>query len=96
MNDGSVTHALPVGNKTVFRERASVRTVCDRTYCVAEVTEESKDAWIAFCDRHNIDRTVLCEVLGFELLAMGDRLPPSVQRAVDKAKDLKNQRRRRG
>lgn len=63
---------------------------------MAQVTRESLDGWIDFCDRQNLDRAVLCEVLGFELGAMGDRLPPALQRAVDRARDLKNERRRRG
>jgi hypothetical protein len=63
------------------------------TYCVAEVRVEARDAWRDFCDRHHIDRVALCEVMAIHLEA--DRLP-SLDQLVREARDLKNQRRRRG
>lgn len=65
-------------------------------YGVAQVTEESLQGWRDFCDRQNIDRTVFCEVIGLRLGEMGDRLPPMLERWVREARELKNQRRRRG
>lgn len=63
------------------------------TYCVAEVRVEARDMWRDFCDRHGIDRVALCEVMAVYLAA--DRLPP-LDQLVREARDLKNQRRRRG
>ncbi len=65
-------------------------------YCVAQVTEEARDAWRDFCDRQAIDRTTLAEVIGSWFTTAPDPLPPQVQRWVNEARDLKNQRRRRG
>lgn len=64
-------------------------------YCVAQVTEEARDAWRTFCDRHHIDRTAFAEVIGFWLVDSKE-LPPLVEQWVRDARDLKNQRRRRG
>ena len=63
------------------------------TYCVAEVRVEARDAWRDFCDRHLIDRVALCEVMADHLLR--DKLPP-LDQLIREARDLKNQRRRRG
>lgn len=63
---------------------------------MAQVTEESVEGWIVFCDRHNVDRAVLCEVLGLTLGAMTGSPPAWLARVVRQAQDLKNQRRRRG
>ena len=68
----------------------------DPRYGVAQVSEEARDGWRAFCDRHDIDRTAFAEVLGLELGRMTGPPPPVIQRAVNAARDLKNQRRRRG
>lgn len=65
-------------------------------YCVAQVTEETRNAWRDFCDRNHIDRTALAEVIGVLLGTAEDPLPPWLQACVDDARDLKNQRRRRG
>lgn len=65
-------------------------------YGVAQVTEDSIDGWRRFCDANDVDRTAFCEVLGLMLGAMTGPPPPFLRRAVDQAKDLKNQRRRRG
>lgn len=67
----------------------------DPRYGVAQVTEESLNGWRAFCDRHHIDRTALCEVLGLRLGEL-DRLPPFLERAVRETQELMDQRRRRG
>ena len=64
-------------------------------YTVAQVSDESLQGWISFCDRHSIDRAVLCEVLGLHLGAMGGTPPPWLERVVRQARDLKNERRRR-
>ena len=65
-------------------------------YCVAEVTEESRDGWRDFCDRHDVDRTALAEVLGLRLAELVGQLPPLLDRVVREARALKNERRRRG
>ena len=67
----------------------------DPRYGVAQVTEEARDGWRAFADRYDVDRTALAEVIGLELGAMHGPLPRHLQRWVERAKDLKNQRRRR-
>lgn len=64
-------------------------------YCVAEVTEEARDGWRYFADRHGVDRTALAEVIGLDLGATTGPLPRLLERWVEQAKDLKNQRRRR-
>lgn len=64
-------------------------------YCVAEVTEDARDGWRDFCDRHGIDRTALAEIIGLRLAAMGDHPPALVERWVREAKELRNDRRRR-
>jgi hypothetical protein len=63
------------------------------TYCVAEVRIEARDAWRDFCDRQHINRVAFCEVMAIYLT--DDRLPP-LEQLVREARDLKNQRRRRG
>lgn len=65
------------------------------TYCVAQVRIEALEAWRSFCDTHLIDRTVLCEAIG-AWMATDPDLPPLVEQWVRDARDLKNQRRRRG
>ena len=62
-------------------------------FCVAQVSEEARDA---FCDAHSIDRTAFAEVVGDWLAQHPDELPPLVAKWVRDARDLKNQRRRRG
>ena len=64
--------------------------------CIAQVTEETRDAWRDFCDRHQIDRTAFAEVLGLWMADAPEPLPQWMQQIVDDARDLKNQRRRRG
>lgn len=66
------------------------------TYCVAQVRIESRDAWRDFCDRHGIDRTALAEVIGLLLADATDPLPDWLSQLVEDARDLRNQRRRRG
>lgn len=65
-------------------------------YCVAQVTEEARDGWRDFCDRYDVDRNALAEVMGFRLGESTGDLPPLMKRWVREAKALKNERRRRG
>lgn len=65
-------------------------------YCVAQVTEEARDGWRTFCEHYGVDRNALAEVMGLRLGEVGGRLPPVLERWVAEARDLKNQRRRRG
>lgn len=65
-------------------------------YCVAEVTEEARDGWRDFCERHGIDRTVLAEIIGLRLGAMTGHPPAVVERWVKDAQKLAADRRRRG
>lgn len=65
-------------------------------YNVAEVTEESRDGWRHFCDRHGINPTVLAEIIGLRLGAMTGHPPAVVERWVRDAKKLAAERRRRG
>lgn len=67
----------------------------DRKLCVARVSVEARDAWASFCDRHLVDRAVFAEVIAMWMDEGGD-LPPLVAQWVTDARDLKNQRRRRG
>lgn len=97
------SHRLAAGVCTIRDERApahrrivEVMPAAEPRYTVAQVTEESVQGWIAFCDRHSIDRAVLCEVLGLTLGAMTAPPPPWLERIVKQAQELKNQRRRRG
>ena len=64
-------------------------------FCVAQVSEEARNAWRTFCDAHSIDRTAFAEVIAM-WMAEGHDLPPLVAQWVTDAQDLKNQRRRRG
>lgn len=68
----------------------------DPRYGVANVTEEARDGWRDFCNRYDVDRTVLAEVMGLRLGEITGDLPPVLRRWVREAKDLKNQRRKRG
>lgn len=68
----------------------------DARYCVAQVSEEAVDGWRDFCDRHGVDRTALAEVMGAHLANMDGKLPPLLARWVTEARDLRNERRRRG
>lgn len=71
----------------------------DPRYGVAQVTIESLDGWRDFCDRHNLDRNAFAEIIGLrlgELAAKNAHLPPVLDRWVREAKNLKNERRRRG
>ena len=65
-------------------------------YCVAQVTEEARDAWRDFCDLHSIDRTALAETIGAWMASSSQPLPALMERWLADARDLKNQRRRRG
>lgn len=65
-------------------------------YGVAQVTEDARDGWRDFCDRYDVDRTALAEVMGLRLGEMTGHLPPLLERWVREARELKNQRRRRG
>lgn len=65
-------------------------------YCVAQVTEEARDGWRSFCERYDVDRNALGEVMGKRLGEIDGHLPALLERWVREAKDLKNQRRRRG
>lgn len=65
-------------------------------YCVAQVTEETRDAWRNFCERHGIDRTAFVEVIGVWLANAPDPLPPFIEQMCKEAKDLAAERRRRG
>lgn len=65
-------------------------------YGVAQVTEESRDGWVDFCDRNNVDRTALAEVMGLRLGEMSTPLPRLIEQWVREARELKNERRRRG
>lgn len=65
-------------------------------YCVAQVTEEARDAWRDFCERHSVDRNALGEVLGLRLAEMGDHPPALVERWLRETKALMNERKRRG
>lgn len=65
-------------------------------FCLAQVTEETRNAWRDFADLHGIDRTALAEVIGIWLAEAPYPLPDWVQVFIDQARDLKNQRRRRG
>lgn len=67
----------------------------DKRFCVAQVSEEAIDGWRAFCDRNHVDRTALCEVIGAWMLDPTS-VPSLVERWLLEARDLKNQRRRRG
>ena len=67
-------------------------------FCVAQVSEETVDAWRDFCDRYDINRTVLADVIGMWFQKMLDtgEVPPLMEEWIEQARDLKNQRRRRG
>ena len=65
-------------------------------YCVAQVTEETRDAWRAFCELHGVDRTALAEVIGAWLADAPDELPPLLEQWLAQARDLGASRRRRG
>lgn len=68
----------------------------DPRYGVAQVSEEARDGWRDFADRYGVDRTALAEVIGLDLGKTTGPLPPKLARWVEQAKELKNQRRRRG
>lgn len=63
-------------------------------YCVAQVVVETRDAWDRFCKREHINRTVLADVIGIWL----DTTPPpsGLAELVSAARDLQDERRRRG
>lgn len=73
-----------------------VMPAAEPRYCVAEVTEEALDGWRDFADRHGVDRTALAEVIGLRLAGLSDPLPRLLEQWVREARDLKNERRRRG
>lgn len=64
-------------------------------YCVAQVVVETRDAWDRFCKREHINRTVLADVIGLWLDAEGP-IPQALDELVRAARDLQDQRRRRG
>lgn len=68
----------------------------DPRYGVAQVTEEARDGWRDFCDRYGVDRAALAEVMGLRLGELDGPLPRHLERWVREARDLKNERRRRG
>lgn len=68
----------------------------DPRYGVAQVTEEALDGWREFCDRNHVDRNALAEVIGLRLGEMIEPLPRLIERWVVEARELKNERRRRG
>ena len=65
-------------------------------YCLAQVTEEARDAWRNFCDRHGVDRTAFAEVIGLWLAEDQVPMTPILEQLIRDARDLRNQRRRRG
>mgnify|MGYP001613577143 CR=1 FL=1 len=65
-------------------------------YAIAQVTEECRDAWREFCEVHDVDRTVLAEVIGQWMQDLSGDLPPLVRQWVSDARELKNARKRRG
>ena len=67
----------------------------DVRYTVAQVTEEARDGWRDFCDRHGIDRASLAEVIGLHLAEVDGGLPPLLERWVTEARELAAERRRR-
>lgn len=60
-------------------------------YCVAQVVVETRDAWERFCKREHINRTVLADVIGMWLDS--GQMPDEL---VRQARDLQDERRRRG
>lgn len=68
----------------------------DPRYGVAQVSEEARDGWRDFADRYGVDRTALAEIIGLELGVTTGPLPRQLSQWVERAKELKNQRRRRG
>lgn len=68
----------------------------DPRYGVANVSEEARDGWRAFCDRYGVDRNALAEVMGHRLGELTGDLPPVLRRWVREAQELRNERRRRG
>lgn len=65
-------------------------------FCVAQVTEEARDAWRDFCERQGIDRTALAESIAQWMVNHPGELPALVQAWIDSARDLGATRRRRG
>ena len=68
----------------------------DPRYCVAQVTEEARDGWREFCERHGIDRNALGEVIGAWMVEHRGEPPPLLRQWVKDARDLANARKRRG
>lgn len=66
-------------------------------YCVAQVTDQSRDGWRDFCEAHAVNRNALAEVIGYWMADhFLDDLPELVTLWVLQARDLRAQRNRRG
>lgn len=61
-------------------------------YCIAQVVEETRDAWRDFCDANAINRTVLADIIGIWLRDAPTPLPPQLAQMVEDARTLQNQR----
>lgn len=68
----------------------------DARYGLAEVSEEARDGWVAFCRRYDTNRTALAEVMGRSLGKITGDLPPQLREWVTAARALEDERRSRG